>query len=162
MPYKHSPNQESVATDPVQHCGAERPDGAFASEARAGRACWQRIGHDLTVAPWCRRRQRWSNLLFTTSGRLRPTVFAAVAQFETEVRGERQRAGIEAAKVANGGSCPWGGRARGTKVRATAEEAAIKAMSEAGTPVAEIARVVGLGRQTVYRVLGRWERRPAT
>ena len=101
--------------------------------------------------------------LSTPSGRLMLTVLAAVAQFETEVRGERQRAGIEAAKVANGGSCPWGGRAKGTKVRATAEkEAAIKAMSEAGTTVAEIARVVGLGRQTVYRVLGRWERRPAT
>jgi DNA invertase Pin-like site-specific DNA recombinase len=98
--------------------------------------------------------------LSTPSGRLMLTILAAVAQFETEVRSERQRAGIETAKANNGGRCPWGGRAKGTRVKVSAEkETAVKAMYEAKTPVSEIARVIGLGRQTVYRVLGRWERR---
>lgn len=91
------------------------------------------------------------------------TILAAVAQFETEVRGERQRAGIEVVRAKSGGKCPWGGRSKGTRVKVTAEkESAVKAMVEAGKPVAEVARVVGLCRQTVYRVLGRWERKAGT
>lgn len=100
--------------------------------------------------------------LSTPSGRLMLTILAAVAQFETEVRSERQRAGIEAARAKNDGRCHWGGRRKGTRVKVSAEkEAAVKAMYEADKPIAEIARVVGLGRQSVYRVLGLWQR-PAT
>jgi DNA invertase Pin-like site-specific DNA recombinase len=44
-------------------------------------------------------------------------------------------------------------------VKVSAEkEAAVKAMYAADKPIAEIARVVGLGRQSVYRVLGLWQR----
>jgi hypothetical protein len=33
-----------------------------------------------------------------------------VAQFETEVRSDRQMSGIQAVRDANGGKCTWGGR----------------------------------------------------
>jgi len=71
-----------------------------------------------------------------------------------EVKTERQAAGIEAARQANGGKCPWGGRKPGTRVKVTPEvESAIRNMKKAGRPIAEIARVVGLTRPTVYGVL---------
>jgi DNA invertase Pin-like site-specific DNA recombinase len=77
-----------------------------------------------------------------------------VAQFETEVRKERQMAGIEAARQQNGGRCPWGGRERGVANRATAEKAdVIRQLRGQGRSVAEIARAVGLTRQTIYRIL---------
>ena len=47
--------------------------------------------------------------LSTTAGRLLANVLASVAQYETEVRGERCRAGIEAYKAKGG---KWGGSAR--------------------------------------------------
>lgn len=93
--------------------------------------------------------------LGTASGRLLLTVLAGVAQFETEVRGERQQAGIEAARAKHGGKCPWGGRRVGTRITVTEEkEAAVREMKAAGKPIAEIARVTGLSRMTCYRVLG--------
>ena len=101
--------------------------------------------------------------LGTPSGRLLLVVLAGVAQFETEVRSERQRAGIEAVKARNGGKCPWGGRKIGTRVTVTEEkERAVKTMSADGKSVAEISRVVGVTRQTVYRVLGQWTRKLPT
>jgi transposase len=36
---------------------------------------------------------------------------------------------------------------------------AIRGMHAEGKPITEIAHVVGLGRQTIYRILGRWQRR---
>lgn len=96
----------------------------------------------------------------TPAGRLTRNVLASVAQFETEVRSERQLAGIDAARQANGGKCPWGGRKKGAAVKATPEKVkAVKAMHADGKPISEIAHVVGLGRQSVYRILGRWQRR---
>jgi DNA invertase Pin-like site-specific DNA recombinase len=95
--------------------------------------------------------------LSTASGRLLLTVLAGVAQFETEVRSERQRAGIEAAREAGK---TWGGRKAGTRVTVTEEkEEAVKAMHGANKPIAEIARVTGLSRQTCYKVLGLWSRK---
>jgi DNA invertase Pin-like site-specific DNA recombinase len=77
-----------------------------------------------------------------------------VAQFETEVRSERQRAGIEAKREENGGKCPWGGRKAGIPNKATVEKlSVVRDLKERGRSIAEIARVVGLTRQTVYRIL---------
>jgi DNA invertase Pin-like site-specific DNA recombinase len=91
----------------------------------------------------------------TPAGRLTRNVLASVAQFETEVRSERQRAGIQAARDANGGVCPWGGREKGKPNKATLEKiGAVKHLHGQGKPIAEIARVVGLTRQTIYRLLG--------
>ena len=61
----------------------------------------------------------------TPAGRLTRNVLASVAQFETEVRTERQRAGIEARRVENGGKCPWGGRKAGVPNKRTAEKIAV-------------------------------------
>ncbi len=94
--------------------------------------------------------------LNTAAGRLMAHVLASVAAYELEVKTERQLAGIEAARAANGGKCSWGGRKPGTRVKVTEEvETAIRAMAKAGRAIAEIARVVKVSRPTVYAVLNR-------
>jgi DNA invertase Pin-like site-specific DNA recombinase len=98
--------------------------------------------------------------LGTPAGRLIANVLASVASYETEVRSERQRAGIEAAKAENGGACPWGGRKAGTRITLSEEkEQAVKLLAEQGKSKSEIARITGLSRQSVYKALGLWERR---
>jgi DNA invertase Pin-like site-specific DNA recombinase len=78
-------------------------------------------------------------------------VLASVAAYETEVRNERQLAGI--AKAKSEGK-KWGGRKPGTRVRLTTEkEALIRQLHGEGKPVAAIARMVGLTRKTVYRAI---------
>ena len=92
----------------------------------------------------------------TPSGRLQRNILASVAQFETEVRRERQLAGIAAARAANGGKCPWGGRKTGTRISLTAEkEAAARQLRADGHSVAAIARNLGIARKTVYVALAR-------
>jgi DNA invertase Pin-like site-specific DNA recombinase len=89
--------------------------------------------------------------LGTAAGRLMAHVLASVAAYETEVRHERQLAGIAAAKEAGK---QWGGRKVGTRIKLTVDkEKAATKMAEAGRPIAEIARVLDLTRQTVYRAL---------
>ena len=90
--------------------------------------------------------------LSTPAGRLLAHVLASVAQFETEVRAERILAGLAAARAA--GKVLGGGKA-GRRVRLSAEkEKAIKQLRWEGKPVAEIARIVGLSRPTVYKAIG--------
>jgi DNA invertase Pin-like site-specific DNA recombinase len=94
--------------------------------------------------------------LSTPAGRLMAGVLASVAQYETEVRRERQLAGIAKVREQHGGRCPWGGRKKGTRVRVTEEkEAAILAMHREKKRVSTIARTVGVTRKTVYAVLKR-------
>ena len=89
--------------------------------------------------------------LSTASGRMLANVLASVAQFETELRAERVKAGQAAAKAA-GKSI--GGRKAGTRVRLTVEkEKAVRRLHKAGTPVAEIARTLQLSRPTIYKAL---------
>jgi len=89
--------------------------------------------------------------LETPAGRLLANVMASVAAYETEVRGERQAAGIAAARAQGK---RWGGRKAGDRYKVTDElAAAIRREAAAGTPKAAIARVVGVGRPTVYSVL---------
>lgn len=89
--------------------------------------------------------------LSTPAGRLMANVLASVAAYETEVRRERQAAGIAAAKAKGK---RWGGRRKGQRVKVGREqiEAARKMRAE-GTPVARIARLLGLSRPTVYTML---------
>ena len=89
--------------------------------------------------------------LGTPAGRLMAGVLASVAAYETEVRRERQLAGI--AKAQSDGKT-WGGRKVGTRVRLTEEkETLIRSLHAGGEKVATIARLVGLTRKTVYRAL---------
>jgi DNA invertase Pin-like site-specific DNA recombinase len=91
--------------------------------------------------------------LATPAGRLMAGVLASVAAYETEVRRERQMAGIARA-MADGKR--WGGRRAGTRVKVTEEkEALIRQLQGEGKPVAMIARVTGLTRKTVYKTLAR-------
>jgi DNA invertase Pin-like site-specific DNA recombinase len=93
--------------------------------------------------------------LATPAGRLMAGVLASVAAYETEVRKERQLAGIARAKAEGK---RWGGRRAGTRVRLTEEkEALIRQLHAEGKPVAAIARLVHLTRRTVYKALRRAE-----
>jgi DNA invertase Pin-like site-specific DNA recombinase len=78
-------------------------------------------------------------------------VLASIAQFETEVRGERIAAGLEAARKAGK---KLGGRKRGTRIRLTVEkEMAIRTLRDAGVSITDIAKTLSLSRPTVYKVL---------
>ena len=91
--------------------------------------------------------------LATPAGRLMAGVLASVAAYETEVRKERQLAGIAKAKAEGK---QWGGRKPGTRVKLTVEkEKLIRQLHAEGKAVAAIARMVGLTRKTVYKALAR-------
>ena len=70
-------------------------------------------------------------------------MLAAVAEFENDLRRERQRDGIEAAKER--------GVYKGRPVAIDVEQ--VKALKAQGVGAAEIAKRVGIGRASVYRVL---------
>ena len=90
--------------------------------------------------------------LHTTAGRLMASVLASVAQYETEVRAERVRAGQQAARKRG---VTWGGSEPGWRWKVTDDQAAaVIEMKKDGKKIAQIARVTGLSRPTVYRLLG--------
>lgn len=92
----------------------------------------------------------------SASARLFRNMLTSFAEYEREVRAERQHAGIEAARKANGGKCPWGGGRPGRRVAVTIEkERAIRRDATKGVPIAEIARNLGLTRRTIYKTLAR-------
>jgi DNA invertase Pin-like site-specific DNA recombinase len=96
----------------------------------------------------------------TPAGRLTRNVLASVAQFETEVRRERQLAGIEAVREANGGRCPWGGREKGSHNVVTRDKIeAVRKLHADGHPIAAIARVTHLSRPTIYKFIREGQRR---
>jgi DNA invertase Pin-like site-specific DNA recombinase len=89
--------------------------------------------------------------LATPAGRLMLVVLAGVSQYETEVRRERQLAGIAQAKAQGK---KWGGRKAGTRISLTMEkEALIRQLRAQGQAIAVIARLVGLSRKSVYKAL---------
>jgi DNA invertase Pin-like site-specific DNA recombinase len=89
--------------------------------------------------------------LETPAGRLMANVLASVAAYETEVRRERQQAGIEAAKASGK---RWGGSAKGRLLKVTEEQVtAVKRLHSEKAGIAAIARTVGLSRPTIYRLL---------
>jgi len=82
----------------------------------------------------------------TATGRLMLNVIGSVAQFEREMMLERQREGIAKAKAEG----KYKGRA--PTARAKADQA--RSLVEAGIGPSEIARRLGIGRASVYRILG--------
>ena len=82
----------------------------------------------------------------TATGRLMSTVIGAVATFERELMLERQREGIAKAKAER--------KYRGRKPTARARAAEIKTLRADGVRPVDIARRLGIGRASVYRVLG--------
>ena len=89
--------------------------------------------------------------LSTPAGRLMANVLASVAQYETEVRGERVRAG-QAVALAHGKH--WGGSKPGVRKQVSDTKLrAILKMKADGERIADIARALGVSRPTVYAVL---------
>jgi DNA invertase Pin-like site-specific DNA recombinase len=88
--------------------------------------------------------------LSTPSGRLMFSVIASVAEYETEVRRERQLAGIAAAREKG----TYKGRAKGQMNQKTkAMVGTVFAMRDAGVNIKEIALATRLSRPCVYRLL---------
>ena len=87
----------------------------------------------------------------TITGRLMRNILASFSAYETEVRKERQYAGIAAAKAQGK---KWGGRMKGVRITLTKEkEHLCQKMKVEGNKVAFIARSLGLSRKTVYVAL---------
>lgn len=76
-------------------------------------------------------------------GRLMLNILASFAEFETELRKERQREGIEKAKAVG----VYKGRPK------TIDSAEVKALRDAGVGGTEIAKRLGIARASVYRML---------
>ncbi len=89
--------------------------------------------------------------LSTPAGRLMANVLASVAQYETEVRGERVAAGQ--AKARSQGK-RWGGSQPGVRKKVTDTQLkAIHSMRANGERITHIATALGLSRPTIYAVL---------
>jgi len=96
--------------------------------------------------------------LDSPAGRLHARILASVAEFETEIRAERVTAGQAAARKQGKA---WGGSKKGWRWKVTDDQVtAIHEMKSLGRKVTQIARVTGLSRPTIYRVLK--ETSPAT
>jgi DNA invertase Pin-like site-specific DNA recombinase len=81
----------------------------------------------------------------TATGKLLFTMIGAVATFERELMLERQREGIAKAKSL--------GRYKGRKPTARARSAEVVALISDGVRPTDIARQLGIGRASVYRIL---------
>lgn len=82
----------------------------------------------------------------TPTGKLMLTLLGGVAEFERDIMLERQREGIAKAKAA--------GKYKGRKPTARAKsEDVLRMVKEEGLPAAEVAKRLGIGRASVYRVL---------
>ncbi|HEX5471101.1 MAG TPA: recombinase family protein, partial [Lacipirellulaceae bacterium] len=89
--------------------------------------------------------------LDSPAGRLHARILASVAEYETEIRAERVAAGQA---VARRNGKKWGGSKKGWRWKVTDDQlAAIHEMRAASKPISQIARVTGLSRPTIYRVL---------
>jgi DNA invertase Pin-like site-specific DNA recombinase len=82
----------------------------------------------------------------TATGRLMFTVIGAVGTFERELMLERQREGVARAKAAK--------KYEGRKPTARARSAEVTALKADGVRPVDIARRLGIGRASVYRILG--------
>jgi len=81
----------------------------------------------------------------TASGKLMLNMLGAVAQFEREMMLERQREGIAKARKE--------GKYKGRQPIAEDKRAEIRRLVALGIPKARVAREVGVGTRTVFRVL---------
>ena len=80
----------------------------------------------------------------TSTGRLSFNVIASVAQFEREIMLERQREGIQRAKLA--------GKYKGRKPTARAKSAEVLELLASGMNATDVARTTGIARRSVYRI----------
>ena len=89
----------------------------------------------------------------TIMGRLMRNMLASFAAYETEIRKERQTAGISAAKAQGK---VWGGKKKGTISKKILEkEPTVFLMKEQGKNISEIAKVLEIPRKTIYEIIKR-------
>ncbi|MFT7145401.1 MAG: DNA invertase Pin-like site-specific DNA recombinase [Yoonia sp.] len=81
----------------------------------------------------------------TATGKLMLTLLGGVAEFEREIMLERQREGIAKAKAA--------GKYKGRKPTARAKKDEMLALRDQGIGATEIAKQLGVGRASVYRIM---------
>lgn len=81
----------------------------------------------------------------TPTGQLMLTVLGGIAQFEREIMLERQREGIEKARRE--------GKYKGRKPTAREKSEEVLRLVAQGVKPVEVARKVGIGRSSVYRIL---------
>lgn len=81
----------------------------------------------------------------TPTGKLMLTVLGGVAQFEREIMLERQREGVAKAKAA--------GKYKGRQPIALDRQREVMRLASEGHSKASIARQIGIGEATVYRIL---------
>ena len=79
------------------------------------------------------------------TGKLILTVLGGIAEFEREIMLERQREGIAKARAA--------GKYRGRKPTARAKSDEVLALRTQGVGATDIAKRLGIGRASVYRIL---------
>jgi DNA invertase Pin-like site-specific DNA recombinase len=109
------------------------------------------IQHLLEIADLVKRKQADLHILNlniktnSATGKLLLTMIAAVATFEREMMLERQREGIAKAKTE--------GKYKGRKPTARARAVEINALKADGVRPTDIARRLGIGRASVYRIL---------
>jgi DNA invertase Pin-like site-specific DNA recombinase len=82
----------------------------------------------------------------TAAGRMQLGLFGLIAEFEREIMLERQREGIAKAKAE--------GKYRGRAKTAKAKSRDVEAMLKAGDAPTEVAKKLGIGRSSVYRIMG--------
>ena len=89
----------------------------------------------------------------TPTGALMLNIFSSVAQFERDMMLQRQRVGIEAAKLADK-SLPLELRTyRGAKPTARAKASDVQALLAAGRTKEQIAKTLNIGIASVYRII---------
>lgn len=81
----------------------------------------------------------------TAAGRMQLGFFGLIAEFEREIMLERQRDGIAKAKA--------DGKYRGRAKTAKAKSKDVEAMLTAGDAPTKIAKKLGIGRSSVYRIM---------
>lgn len=81
----------------------------------------------------------------TPTGRLMLNLLSSIAQFEREIMLERQREGIAKAKAE--------GKYKGRKPTAMAKAEEVLRLKDEGLGATEIAKQLGIGRASVYRIL---------
>jgi DNA invertase Pin-like site-specific DNA recombinase len=88
----------------------------------------------------------------TPTGKLILTVLGGIADFEREIMLERQREGIARAKAE--------GKFKGRKPTARAKAPEIRALMAGGMGASAVARQLGIGRNSVYRIMAEGETAP--
>lgn len=110
--------------------------------ARSGKDLYDIIDHLSQKQVGFRCLQQGAVDTTTSMGKLVLGILGAVAEFETSIRKERQREGIEKAKAR--------GVYKGRPASIDANE--IKALKQAGLGAAAIAKKMNIGRASVYRL----------